>query len=98
MLHFNTVGERISQSIPIVLAISTDVKESIGCSKAVALYYKEDLYAVMRNPEIYHHKKEERVARQFGTTHNDHPYIKVLKTRTVRHLSLAIRSMKIVVV
>lgn len=104
MLHFNTLninGERINQSVPIVLAISTDVKETIGSSKAVALYYKDDLYAVMRNPEIYYHKKEERVARQFGTTHKDHPYIKVeilkySKNYTVRPLYLVIRSIKTV--
>ena len=30
-----------------------------------------------RNPEFYPHRKEERCARQFGTTNPDHPCIKV---------------------
>ena len=33
--------------------------------------------AAVSNPEIYEHRKEERVARQFGTTNKNHPYIKV---------------------
>ncbi|XP_066141181.1 bifunctional 3'-phosphoadenosine 5'-phosphosulfate synthase-like isoform X2 [Euwallacea fornicatus] len=78
-LHFNTIdfnGKRVNQSVPIVLTISTTLKETIGSSEAVALYYKDDLYAILRRPEIYAHRKEERVARQFGTTHQNHPYIK----------------------
>ena len=33
--------------------------------------------AAVSDPEIYEHRKEERVARQFGTTNKNHPYIKV---------------------
>nr|XP_023025472.1 bifunctional 3'-phosphoadenosine 5'-phosphosulfate synthase 2-like [Leptinotarsa decemlineata] len=80
-LHFNTVekdGERISQSIPIVLAIGTSDKERLEGCNAISLYYDNHLYAVLRNPEIYHHRKEERVARQFGTTDKGHPYIKMI--------------------
>lgn len=80
MLHFNTLEHEnsfINQSIPIVLAISSSDRERLEGSKSVALYHKDELYAVLNNPEIYWHKKEERVARQFGTTHKDHPYIKV---------------------
>ncbi|KAF7276284.1 hypothetical protein GWI33_010704, partial [Rhynchophorus ferrugineus] len=81
VLHFNTLlvdNERINQSIPIVLPISTEQKEKIGNKSDVALFYNDDLYAVIRNPDIYYHKKEERVARQFGTTHKNHPHIKMI--------------------
>ncbi|CAG9825208.1 unnamed protein product [Phaedon cochleariae] len=81
VLHFNTIeknGERISQSIPIVLAITTNVKEKIRDSSSVSLYYNGELYAVLRDPEIYLHRKEERISRQFGTTEKDHPYIKMI--------------------
>ncbi|XP_050307393.1 bifunctional 3'-phosphoadenosine 5'-phosphosulfate synthase-like [Anthonomus grandis grandis] len=82
VLHFNTLninGKRINQSIPIVLTITTETKEKIGNSDLVALYYHDELYALLKSPEIYFHRKEERVARQFGTTHPDHPYIKLIK-------------------
>ncbi|KAJ8960871.1 hypothetical protein NQ318_020170 [Aromia moschata] len=79
--HFNTIekdGVRISQSVPIVLAITTGDKERIEGSKAVALYYENELYAVLRALDIYYHRKEERTARQFGTTDKNHPYIKLI--------------------
>ena len=31
---------------------------------------------MLRNPEFYEHRKEERCARQFGTTNPNHPYIR----------------------
>lgn len=79
-MHFNTLeyeGNVISQSIPIVLPISTSDKKRLEGCKSIALYYNNECYAILNDPEIYFHKKEERVARQFGTTHKDHPYIKV---------------------
>ena len=39
--------------------------------------YNSKIVAVVSNPEIYEHRKEERVARQFGTTNKGHPYVKV---------------------
>ncbi|XP_060518829.1 bifunctional 3'-phosphoadenosine 5'-phosphosulfate synthase-like isoform X2 [Cylas formicarius] len=81
VLHFNTInnnGTRVNQSIPIVLPIATAVKERLVGSNAVSLYYNDELYAVLRQPEIYFHRKEERVAREFGTTHKDHPHIKLI--------------------
>lgn len=80
VLHFNTInfgGNIVNQSVPIVLPISSAAKETIGASDSVALYYNDQLYAVLRQPEIFWHRKEERVAREFGTTHSDHPHIKV---------------------
>ncbi|KPP64761.1 bifunctional 3'-phosphoadenosine 5'-phosphosulfate synthase 1-like, partial [Scleropages formosus] len=34
--------------------------------------------AILRNPEFYEHRKEERCARQWGTTCKEHPYIKIV--------------------
>ena len=36
--------------------------------------------AILRFPEFYPHHKEERCSRQWGTSHADHPYIKVRYT------------------
>lgn len=43
----------------------------------MALVYEGRRVAILRNPEFYEHRKEERCARQWGTTCKDHPYIKV---------------------
>jgi 3'-phosphoadenosine 5'-phosphosulfate synthase len=40
------------------------------------LRYEGKPVAILRNPEFYEHRKEERAARQFGTTSKNHPYIK----------------------
>ena len=40
--------------------------------------YEGKLVAVLSNAEIYEHRKEERAARQFGTTSKGHPYIKMI--------------------
>ena len=42
------------------------------------LTYEGKDMAIMKGCEIYEHRKEERCARQFGLTHDGHPYIKVL--------------------
>ena len=70
-------GRAINQSIPIVLAVSTEDKERLKDHQAIALTYNQTLVAILRLPEFYEHRKEERCARTFGTTHKDHPYIKV---------------------
>ncbi|XP_047488236.1 bifunctional 3'-phosphoadenosine 5'-phosphosulfate synthase-like isoform X1 [Penaeus chinensis] len=67
-----------NQSIPIVLPIQTSDKEQLdGCS-AFTLRYDGRAVAIIRKPEFYEHRKEERCARQFGTTCKDHPYIKMV--------------------
>ncbi len=81
--HFNCLLDDgvTNQSVPIVLAISTEDKEKLKeCSK-FALKYQGKVVATLDNIEIYEHRKEERAARQFGTTNGNHPYIKVCKTR-----------------
>lgn len=55
-----------NQSIPIVLPIHTSDKEQLdGCS-AFTLRYDGRAVAIIRKPEFYEHRKEERCARQFG--------------------------------
>lgn len=78
--HFNSLvnGRAINQSIPIVLAVSTEDKERLKDHQAIALTYNQTLVAILRLPEFYEHRKEERCARTFGTTHKDHPYIKMI--------------------
>lgn len=46
-------------------------------SSSVALHYNDKVVAILRNPEIYYQRKEERCSRQFGTNNADHPYIRV---------------------
>ncbi|KAK5640182.1 hypothetical protein RI129_010993 [Pyrocoelia pectoralis] len=80
-LHFNVMlseHDYVNQSIPIVLAISAKDKERLKEVPSIALTHKGTCYAIMRQPEFYHHRKEERVCRQFGTDHQNHPYIKMI--------------------
>lgn len=46
-------------------------------SSSVALHYNEQVVAILRDPEFYYQRKEERCSRQFGTNNANHPYIKV---------------------
>lgn len=77
-LHFNSFSEDVNQSIPIVLPITTDKKEQLFGCEEIALWYNSKPVAIIRKPSFYPHRKEERVCRQFGTSHPNHPYIKVL--------------------
>ena len=78
--HFNCLlDDGVSnQSIPIVLPVSSGDKTRLENSKAFTLRYNGNPVAILRDPEFYEHRKEERVARQFGTTNQGHPYIKVI--------------------
>eukprot|EP00094_Tigriopus_californicus_P000450 TCALIF_00438-PB protein Name:"Similar to Papss1 Bifunctional 3'-phosphoadenosine 5'-phosphosulfate synthase 1 (Mus musculus)" AED:0.34 eAED:0.34 QI:141/1/0.75/1/0.66/0.5/4/0/570 len=78
-LHFNCfVGDKKSnQSIPIVLAITDQDRARLEGCDALALTRKGQVLAVLRRPDIFKHNKEERCARTFGTTHSEHPMIKV---------------------
>lgn len=67
----------INLSVPIVLPVATADKERLDGVTAMALVYNGRRVAILRNPEFYQHRKEERCARQWGTTCKDHPYIKV---------------------
>ena len=67
----------VNQSIPIVLPVQTADKDKLEGKEAFALRYEGKPVAILKNPEFYPHRKEERSARQFGITHTGHPYIKV---------------------
>ncbi|CAF4867437.1 unnamed protein product [Rotaria sp. Silwood1] len=76
------LAERVSyianHTIPIVLPCSTDDKQRLQSSSMIALCYDRKLVAVLKKPEFYEHRKEERCARTFGTTDVSHPYIKMI--------------------
>ncbi|KAF8571253.1 hypothetical protein P879_00653 [Paragonimus westermani] len=82
VLHF---GQLLSDdavvpncTIPIVLTVTSEQKESLEQAKAIGLTYQSKLIAVLRSPEFYVHRKEERCCRTFGTCHPDHPSIKTI--------------------
>ncbi|KAF8764938.1 Bifunctional 3'-phosphoadenosine like protein [Argiope bruennichi] len=77
-LHFGCLldGGVTNQSIPIVLPISTEDKERLFDVSAFALRYNGNCVAILRNPEFFEHRKEERCSRQFGTSNKGHPYVK----------------------
>ncbi|KAJ8963773.1 hypothetical protein NQ317_005972 [Molorchus minor] len=80
-MHFNCLLKDencVSQSIPIVLPLTTVDKNRLYDTSAISLYHNQTCYAILRKPEFYFHRKEERVARQFGTTNKDHPCIKLI--------------------
>ncbi|XP_048843444.1 bifunctional 3'-phosphoadenosine 5'-phosphosulfate synthase 2b [Brienomyrus brachyistius] len=80
VLHFGTLldGGTINMSVPIVLPVSTENKEHLDGCTAFALEYKGRRAAILRNPEFYEHRKEERCSRQWGTSCPKHPYIKMV--------------------
>ncbi|KAG5324536.1 PAPSS synthase, partial [Acromyrmex heyeri] len=80
--YFNCLyenGVSINQSIPIVLTVSTSDKERCFDATALVLRYQNKDLAVLRNPEFYLHRKEERCCRQFGTNNPRHPYVRLIQ-------------------
>lgn len=45
-------------------------------SREIALVYNSDVVAIVRDGEVFEHRKEERIARQFGIFDPRHPTIK----------------------
>ncbi|XP_030629442.1 bifunctional 3'-phosphoadenosine 5'-phosphosulfate synthase 2b isoform X2 [Chanos chanos] len=85
VLHFGTLLDgmlltdgTINLTVPIVLPVSTEDKTRLDGCAAFALEFKGRRVAILRNPEFYEHRKEERCARQWGTTCPQHPYIKMV--------------------
>uniref|UniRef100_A0A7E4VYI6 APS kinase n=1 Tax=Panagrellus redivivus TaxID=6233 RepID=A0A7E4VYI6_PANRE len=81
----------ISQSIPIVLPITDEVKEqlkvvngSVGSAvspdlvKRVKLTYNGQVVAIVEDPEVHPHRKKERVNRQFATSDVRHPTVRMI--------------------
>ena len=87
--HFGCLldGGVTNQSIPIVLPVSSDDKARLEESEAFALSYDGKRVAIMRKPEFYEHRKEERCCRQFGTCNQGHPYVKVPYRNHYNHSS-----------
>jgi len=79
-LHFNCVFDNgtHNQSIPIVLPLSTEDKERLNGSAAITLTYQGKDMAILRNPEFFAHRKEERCARTWGVYTKNHPHIKMI--------------------
>lgn len=82
-LHFNCVLSedetmRENQSIPIVLSVSEEDKTKLDGVSALSLSYEGRLVAVLRKPEFYYERKEERCSRQFGISNANHPYVKMV--------------------
>ncbi|XP_020801843.1 bifunctional 3'-phosphoadenosine 5'-phosphosulfate synthase isoform X1 [Drosophila serrata] len=81
-LHFNTLQSgldgsyRENHSVPIVLSASTADKERLDGASSLTLKYQGKAVAILRRPEFYYQRKEERLARQFGTSNPEHPYSK----------------------
>ncbi|XP_030058939.1 bifunctional 3'-phosphoadenosine 5'-phosphosulfate synthase 2 isoform X1 [Microcaecilia unicolor] len=73
-----TLGGLINQSIPIVLAVFSKDKERLDGCVALALEYKGKRVAILRHPEFYEHRKEERCGRVWGTTCTKHPHVKIV--------------------
>lgn len=71
------LGHIENQTIPIVLPCATKDKERLQSATKIALCYNGNFVAVLKQPEFYEHRKEERCARVFGSTNVDHPHIKV---------------------
>lgn len=67
-----------NQSVPIVLPVSDADKERLEGVEAIALTRNGEHYAILRKPKFYPHRKEERICRQFGTAHPDHPTIRLI--------------------
>ncbi|KAH7700377.1 CRE-PPS-1 protein [Aphelenchoides avenae] len=65
----------VNQSIPIVLPIAEQQKEALQGVSVIRLSYEGKLVAVLSDPEIYPHRKEERVSRKFATTDTRHPTV-----------------------
>uniref|UniRef100_A0A6V7QSN7 Sulfate adenylyltransferase n=1 Tax=Ananas comosus var. bracteatus TaxID=296719 RepID=A0A6V7QSN7_ANACO len=80
-LHFNSLrladGSLVNMSVPIVLAIDDAQKRAIGDRRKVALVdpNTNKPIAILSDIEIYHHNKEERIARTWGTTAPGLPYV-----------------------
>ncbi|KAI1732884.1 adenylylsulfate kinase domain-containing protein [Ditylenchus destructor] len=76
--------EPINQSIPIVLPINDEQKARLSNSEgeivdSIRLIYNGQLVAILKDPEVYAHRKEERIRRQFGFSDSRHPTINMIQ-------------------
>eukprot|EP00546_Thalassionema_frauenfeldii_P015291 CAMPEP_0178924182 /NCGR_PEP_ID=MMETSP0786-20121207/17175_1 /TAXON_ID=186022 /ORGANISM="Thalassionema frauenfeldii, Strain CCMP 1798" /LENGTH=644 /DNA_ID=CAMNT_0020598845 /DNA_START=45 /DNA_END=1976 /DNA_ORIENTATION=- len=67
---------RVSMSLPITLSCTSYTKDAIEGHSAVTLVTQMgQMVAILRNPEVYHNRKEEIVTRMYGVIDPGHPYI-----------------------
>ncbi|KAK9303274.1 hypothetical protein QLX08_005035 [Tetragonisca angustula] len=79
--HFNIIehdGGFINQSIPIVLPVDATQKERCANASALVLKHKHRDIAILRRPEFFAHRKEERCSREFGTNDLGHPHVRMI--------------------
>ena len=65
-------------SVPITLSCTAYTKELIDSLSANVMALTTqigNIVAILRNPEIYHNRKEEIVTHMFGVIDPGHPYI-----------------------
>lgn len=74
--HLVIDGEYVPMPVPIVKTCTAEEKARIAGKEQIALAGADgSIVAVLSNPEVYTHLKEERAGRTFGITHPGHPYI-----------------------
>ncbi|XP_039559615.1 bifunctional 3'-phosphoadenosine 5'-phosphosulfate synthase 2 [Passer montanus] len=80
VLHFGTLLNDgvVNLSVPIVLPLSAEDKRRLEGSAALALRFQGRAVAVLRRPEFFAHRKEERCARVWGTACPRHPHIQMV--------------------
>jgi 3'-phosphoadenosine 5'-phosphosulfate synthase len=80
-LYFGALqDEGISnQTIPIILPLTNIDMDRLEKEPAIALMYNGKRYAILRNPEFFPHRKEERCSRIWGMYNEGHPHIKLVK-------------------
>ncbi|XP_033329993.2 bifunctional 3'-phosphoadenosine 5'-phosphosulfate synthase 2 [Megalopta genalis] len=80
--HFKTLeqnGGVINQSIPIVLPVTATEKQRCNDAPALTLKHQGRPVAILRSPEFFAHRKEERCSREFGTSDPGHPHVKMIQ-------------------
>ncbi|OQS06419.1 APS kinase/ATP sulfurlyase/pyrophosphatase fusion protein [Thraustotheca clavata] len=69
-------GSRVNLPVPIVLPITAATKAAVNGVKNVVLVDRSGReVAILSDPEVYDHRKEERITRTFGAMDSNHPYI-----------------------
>jgi len=78
-MNMNTItdenGERHILSVPITQHITAEQKDQLEGQNRVALTWKDEIMAIIEEPEIFDNRKEEICAKTFGTHSQNHPKI-----------------------
>lgn len=74
----NEKGATANQSIPIVLPVFEEDKDRLTNLQAFTLTYNGEAVAIIKNPEFFPHRKEERACRIWGTCNPGHPVVKMV--------------------